>query len=73
MTIKQCLPYINNELKFCNLLTQDYDKESRKKLAYVLRMRDLEIAQKEKRHKICPHCYMQMPLTDICDLCGYKA
>jgi len=72
MVVTKCLPYINNEIKFCNLLNHE-DKRQKYFLRKMLKRQEEQRQAEEAMHKVCPYCFMQMPLTNVCDLCGYKA
>ena len=67
------LSYLNNEIRFRNIADNEIKeaKERKRKLSFALMMRGIESNFIEDHQKICPHCYMMMPLTNICDMCGY--
>lgn len=53
-------------------LTKD-ELVMKRKLAFALRAREREEAEKyklEHREGYCPHCHMLIPMSGICD-CGY--
>ena len=57
--------------------TKTYVEElsKKRKLLFALRKRDEEAQLRhvhETKYGFCPHCFMQIPLSGVCD-CGYNA
>ena len=54
---------------------QEYENDQlkRKKLMYAMQKREKEALEqhlRETRNGYCPYCYMQIPMSGVCD-CGY--
>lgn len=67
---------LNRNIVFEEVIhNKQYENElmRRRKMTYALRRRDQEAAEqhaRETRNGYCPHCFMQIPMSGVCD-CGY--